>query len=194
MAFTDVAFWYEENLRGEDHVLLTARPLNPPKESEQCQKRSSLLYRLKIGRGRSRALRSALGSAKVNILAFLTVAVGAEGFVQLVVDDLKKAKNALGDGGFSYSEQEVLHLRTQLAEVMKRLEKQKNEIVEVQKIDPVLEVTLRASIENLTNRIEALEKGRLERWDVTLVLLQLLGAIGVILGVVLGIARYLIGK
>jgi len=139
-------------------------------------------------------LRSALGSAKVNILAFLTVAVGAEGFVQLVVDDLKKAKNALGDGGFYYSEQEVLHLRTQLAEVMKRLEKQKNEIVEVQKIDPVLEATLRASIENLTNRIEALEEGRLERWDVTLVLLQLLGAIGVILGVVLGIARYLIGK
>jgi len=88
----------------------------------------------------------------------------------------------------------ITDLRNQLAEVISRLEGRKNEIVEVQKIDPVLEATLKASIENLTKRIEALEKSRLERWDVTLVLLQMLGAIGAILGVVLGIAKYVIDK
>jgi hypothetical protein len=88
----------------------------------------------------------------------------------------------------------ITDLRNQLAEVISRLEGRKNEIVEVQKIDPVLEATLKASIENLTKRIEALEKSRLERWDVTLVFLQMLGAIGVILGIVLGIAKYVIDK
>jgi hypothetical protein len=88
----------------------------------------------------------------------------------------------------------ITELRTQLAEVMNRLEKQRNEIVEVHKIDPVLQATLKANIESLTERIEMLEKSHLERWDVTLVLFQLLGAIGVILGVVLGIAKYFVGR
>jgi hypothetical protein len=87
---------------------------------------------------------------------------------------------------------EIAELRAQLAEVINRLDEKKNEIVEVQKVDPVLEATLKATIENLTKRIEALEKTRLERWDVTLVLLQLLGAIGVALGIVLTIAKYLV--
>jgi hypothetical protein len=53
---------------------------------------------------------SALGHAKVNIIAFLSGASGAEGYVQLVVDDVKKAESALEDAGFSYSEQDVLHI------------------------------------------------------------------------------------
>jgi hypothetical protein len=53
---------------------------------------------------------NALGHAKVNILAFLSGAPGAEGYVQLVVDDVKKAEGALEDAGFSYSEQDVLHI------------------------------------------------------------------------------------
>lgn len=88
----------------------------------------------------------------------------------------------------------ITELRTQLAEVVDRLEKQKNEIVEIQKIDPVLEATLKASIENLTERIEMVEKSRLERWDVTLVVFELLGAIGAILGLTLGIAKYFVGR
>jgi hypothetical protein len=52
----------------------------------------------------------ALGHAKVNILAFLSGASGAEGYVQLVVDDVNKAEDALEDGGFSYSVQDVLHI------------------------------------------------------------------------------------
>jgi hypothetical protein len=88
----------------------------------------------------------------------------------------------------------ITELRTQLAEVVDRLEKLRKKIAEVQKIDPVLEATLKASIENLTERIEMLENSRLERWDVTLVLLQLLGAIGAILALVLGIAKYFVGR
>jgi hypothetical protein len=53
---------------------------------------------------------NALGSAKVNILAFLTGTAGAEGYVQLVVDDVNKAKDALENGRFSYAEQEVIHV------------------------------------------------------------------------------------
>src|SRR4029077_1497075 len=49
-----------------------------------------------------------LGHAKAN--AFLSGASAAEGYVQLVVDDVKKAKDALEDAGFSYSEQDVLHI------------------------------------------------------------------------------------
>jgi hypothetical protein len=72
--------------------------------------------------------------------------------------------------------------------------KHRNEIVEVQKIDPVLEATLKVSIENLTKRIEGLEKKQLEKWDVALVLIQVLGAIGVTLGIAFGMLKYLSGK
>src|SRR5260370_39109901 len=53
---------------------------------------------------------NALGHAKVNILAFLSGASGAEGAVQLFVDDVNKAEDVLEDGGFSYSVQDVLHI------------------------------------------------------------------------------------
>jgi len=51
-----------------------------------------------------------LGDAKVNILAFLTATSGAEGSVQLVVDNVNKAKKALDGAGLSYSEADVLHV------------------------------------------------------------------------------------
>jgi len=53
---------------------------------------------------------NALGDAKVKILAFLSIASGVEGHVQLVVDDVKKAEDVLEDAGFSYSEKDVLHI------------------------------------------------------------------------------------
>ncbi len=49
-----------------------------------------------------------LGDAKVNILAFLTTTSGAEGSVQVVVDNANKAKKALEGAGLSYSEADVL--------------------------------------------------------------------------------------
>src|SRR6266568_1515697 len=51
-----------------------------------------------------------LGDAKVNILAFLTTTSGAEGSVQLVVDNANKAKKALGGAGLSYTEADVIHV------------------------------------------------------------------------------------
>ncbi len=51
-----------------------------------------------------------LGDAKVNILAFLTSTLGAEGPVQVVVDNVNKAKKALEDAGLTYTESDVLRV------------------------------------------------------------------------------------
>lgn len=51
-----------------------------------------------------------LGDAKVNILAFLTTTSGAEGSVQVVVDNANKAKKALEGAALSYAEADVLHV------------------------------------------------------------------------------------
>src|SRR5271167_905436 len=51
-----------------------------------------------------------LSDAKVNILAFLTATSGTEeGSVQVVVDNVNKAKKALERAALSYSEADVLH-------------------------------------------------------------------------------------
>jgi len=51
----------------------------------------------------------ALGDAGVNILDFQTGTMGAAGFVQLVADDVAKAKDALARESLPYSEQPVLY-------------------------------------------------------------------------------------
>jgi len=51
-----------------------------------------------------------LGDGKVNILAFLTSTLGAEGSVQVVVDNVNKAKKALEGGGLTYTESDVLYV------------------------------------------------------------------------------------
>lgn len=51
-----------------------------------------------------------LGDAKVNILAFLTTTSGAEGSVQVVVDNANKAKKALEGASLTYTETDVLHV------------------------------------------------------------------------------------
>ncbi len=51
-----------------------------------------------------------LGDAKVNILAFLTTTLGAEGSVQVVVDNANKAKKALEGTELTYTESDVLHV------------------------------------------------------------------------------------
>jgi hypothetical protein len=52
-----------------------------------------------------------LGEVDVNILGFLLTTSGTKGHVKLIVDDVKKAKEALDDGGLPYSEQIVLHAK-----------------------------------------------------------------------------------
>ncbi len=51
-----------------------------------------------------------LGDAKVNILAFLAGTSATEGTVQVVVDNVNKAKKALEGAGLTCSEADVLHV------------------------------------------------------------------------------------
>ncbi len=51
-----------------------------------------------------------LGDAKVNILAFLTTTSGAEGSVQVVVDNVNKARSALDREKLPFIEEDVLHV------------------------------------------------------------------------------------
>jgi len=93
--------------------------------------------------------------------------------------------------GFVDHEKAIRDLRLQVEQISEDVERKKNEIVEVHRIDPVLEASLKASIDNLTQRIEALEKNLLTKWDVALVVLQLLGGIGVIIGIVFAMLKLL---
>jgi hypothetical protein len=52
-----------------------------------------------------------LGEADVNILGFLLTTSRTKGQVKLIVDDVRKAKEALEDAGLLYSEQVVLHAK-----------------------------------------------------------------------------------
>ena len=55
-------------------------------------------------------LAGVLGDSKVNILAFSVTTAGAEGWVQVVVDNVNKAKKALSGAGLSHSEADALYL------------------------------------------------------------------------------------
>ncbi len=88
-------------------------------------------------------------------------------------------------------EMAIRELRAQVDRISEEVKRKESEIVEVHKIDPVLEATLKGSIDNLTKRIEALEKNLLSKWDVATVVLQLVGGVGVILGIVFGIIKSL---
>ncbi len=52
----------------------------------------------------------ALGDAKVNILSCLATTSGTEGSVQVVVDNVIKAKKAVDGAGLSYTEADVLQV------------------------------------------------------------------------------------
>ena len=51
-----------------------------------------------------------LGDAKVNILGFQATTSGEGGSVQLVVDNVNRAKSTLQREGFSFTEQDVLQV------------------------------------------------------------------------------------
>jgi hypothetical protein len=93
---------------------------------------------------------------------------------------------------------ELVILQQQLEELRSRVEQSKNEIIEVQQIDPILEATLKYAVENLTKRIDTLEKQSLTKWDVVVVVFQVLTSLVAILGltlttvsVILAIIKYL---
>ncbi len=52
-----------------------------------------------------------LGEKKVNIHGFLLRTSGAKGFLQLVVNNVERAKKALEEAELRYSEETVLHAR-----------------------------------------------------------------------------------
>jgi hypothetical protein len=56
---------------------------------------------------------STLGNAGVNILDFVGGTTGAAGYVQLIPDDVGKAKAALERGGFACSEQAVIYVEVE---------------------------------------------------------------------------------
>jgi type II secretory pathway pseudopilin PulG len=95
-----------------------------------------------------------------------------------------------GPGNTAQVEAALTDLRQQIADLAKRLETQKNEIIEVARIDPVLEATIKGNIENLTKRIELIEKNQVTKWDAALVFLKLFGGLGIIVGIMFAIIRY----
>ena len=54
---------------------------------------------------------SVLGAKRVNIQGFLLRTSGAKGFLQLVVNNVERAKKALDEAELRYSEETVLHAR-----------------------------------------------------------------------------------
>jgi len=54
--------------------------------------------------GRLAHVAEVLADAKVNVLAVLGSTAGAQGSVQVVVDNINKAKKALGGAGLAYTE------------------------------------------------------------------------------------------
>ncbi len=73
-------------------------------------KAKQLIIRVENRPGTLPHIARVLGEAKVNILAFLTPTSGAEGSVQVVADNMAKAKKALDEAGLSYVEADVIHV------------------------------------------------------------------------------------
>jgi hypothetical protein len=96
MGFEDSAFCQMYNARSTRHELMPkAKPL-----TVRCATR----------RGTLAQVAKELGNGKVNMLAFVTTTAATKGYVQVVVDNVKKAKKALDGAGLSYSEADVLHV------------------------------------------------------------------------------------
>lgn len=106
---------------------------------------------------------------------------------QRLVEDVRVWKATLPS-----SREAVDDLRHQLNELKNLVAKQKNEIVEVQKIDPILEATLKLSVENLTKRIDTLEEEQLDRWAVALVCSQVIAGCVLVLSAAGGAVFYIL--
>lgn len=108
-----------------------------------------------------------------------------------LVQQVLSTSGAQAPVGIAEGNAALAELRQQISVIEQQVRAHRNEIVEVAKIDPVLEATIKASIDNLTKRIEFLEKTRLEKWDVAIVFFQLFGSLGVVFGIVFAIIKYL---
>lgn len=108
-----------------------------------------------------------------------------------LLGSLISTSTAQAPAGIAEGNAAIDELRNQISVIEQKIQTHRNEIVEVTKIDPVLEATIKASIENLTKRIEFLEKTRLEKWDVALIVFQVFSGLGVIFAIIFGIIKYL---
>jgi hypothetical protein len=79
------------------------------REGQPMPKVTQLTVFLENRPGTLAMVATTLGDAGVNIVDFLAGAVGEAGYVQMIVDDVAKAKDALGHGGFICAEQPVLY-------------------------------------------------------------------------------------
>jgi hypothetical protein len=114
-------------------------------------------------------------------------AIPRESFDLLVSSSPVVSPNAsalMASNEFGILRQQIETLRLQVLE-------NKNEIVEVQRIDPILEATLKLTVENLVKRIDLLETKVISKWDVALIVAQILGTLGALLGLTFAIIKYL---
>jgi hypothetical protein len=111
--------------------------------------------------------------------------------VELLVSSSPANSSNVTSRSLTLDAEAFAELRSQIAQLGRRVELQRSEIVEVHRIDPILEATLKLSVENLTKRVDAVERQALTRWDVALVFLQLLGGLGVIVSAVFATLKYL---
>lgn len=114
-----------------------------------------------------------------------------EGLEWHLLRQVLSTSTAQAPAGIAEGNAAIDELRNQISVIEQKIKNHRNEIVEVSKIDPVLEATIKASIDNLTKRIEFLEKTRLEKWDVALIVFQVFSGLGVIFAIIFGIIKYL---
>ncbi len=143
-------------------------------------------------RGRLAAIRQAEAKKQVNeLVSELAVDSRIKSEVEQFFQQVLSTSAAQAPVSPAEGKAALDELRQQVSDIEKRIQNHRNEIVEVSRIDPVLEATIKASIENLTKRIEFLERTRLEKWDVAIIVFQVLGGLGVISGISLAIIKYL---
>jgi hypothetical protein len=83
-------------------------------------------------------------------------------------------------------EEKVNHLNGRIEEIEQRFPSQDT----VEKIASVNDAILATQIENLTEKVNALEKSKISKWDVAIVVFQIIATLGVLFGIILGVASY----
>ena len=84
-------------------------------------------------------------------------------------------------------DEKVHSLKYRIEEIESRFPSQDT----IEKIASVNDAILATQIENLSEKINALEKSKLSKWDVAIVVFQIISALGVFCGVGFGIISYL---
>ncbi len=87
-------------------------------------------------------------------------------------------------------EERVLPLKKRIEEIERRFPNEST----IEKIASVNEAVLATRLDSLTESIRKNEGKLLTKWDVTVIVLKIIGALGVITGIVFGIINYFITK